>query len=459
MGNNGARDGHERGAVKFRLSLFDNKFDASPKPVERTWEEICARIARPQVRADKDGPLFSPASFDPPQRKKENVRYISELVFDYDHGADFDQDLEVWRGHGMAFAAYTTHSSYRETESNPESEERFRVIIPLLEPIPAAEFPKLWRWAAKLSGGKVDPQAKDASWMFYTPAIAEDDARYRHEIHNGAMLDWRSLDLKEIESPRPAPTLSGHEKADAYGRKALESEIGKVAMAAKGGRNSQLNASAFALGQLIGGGILQRFDVEDALHRAALGAGLGEPEIRQTIKSGIEAGMREPRSAPERNPQSAIRNPQPIRQASGEDGVPKSQPPPSPNGHTPSFAPPSPRDPGGKISIDVSFNHLPTMHALCWEAIRKENSPPILFRFGNTIVRAAKSDTGGTWLQIVTPEIMCHHLSNWAHWHKNEIKLTLPPMRVIKDVLSPLEILLPPLRRVVTVPVFAPDGS
>lgn len=134
--------------------------------------------------------------------------------------------------------------------------------------------------------------------------------------------------------------------------------------------------------------------------------------------------------------------------------------PPSLNGaHPPSFEPPSPHDPGGKIAIDVSSNHLPTMHALCWEAIKKENRPPILFRYGNTMVRAAKSDTGGTWLQIVTPEIMRHHLSNWAHWHKDEIKLTKPPIDVIKDVLAPLHIQLPPLRRVVTVPVFAPDGS
>lgn len=143
-----------------------------------------------------------------------------------------------------------------------------------------------------------------------------------------------------------------------------------------------------------------------------------------------------------------------------EEFFQKSEGQTSPNGsHPPSFEPPSPRDPGDKISIDVSSNHLPTMHSLCWAAIKKENRPPIIFRYGNTIVRAAKSDAGGTWLQIVTPEIMRHHLSNWAHWHKDEIKLTKPPIDVIKDVLAPLEIALPPLRRVVTVPVFAPDGS
>lgn len=127
--------------------------------------------------------------------------------------------------------------------------------------------------------------------------------------------------------------------------------------------------------------------------------------------------------------------------------------------HAPSFEPPSPRDAGGKISIDVGPNHLPTMNSLCWEAIRKENNPPVLFRYGNTITRAARSDAGGAWLQLVTPEILRHHLSNWAHWHKDEIKLAKPPIDVIKDVLSTPDIALPPLRRIVTVPVFAPDGS
>lgn len=290
----------ENGARTFSLSLFKNKHDVVPQLVERTWQDICNRIASPQIRADKDGPLFCPAIFDPPRRKKANVQQISELVLDFDHGADFDRDLAVWRERGLAFAAYTTHSSYRETESNPNAEERFRVIIPLLEPIPASEFPKLWRWAADLSGGKVDPQAKDASRMFYTPAIAVEGALYRHEIHNGHLLDWRALDLAEDEQPRQVAQGSPPSSTDAYGRKALESEASRVFMSTEGERNAQLNRSAYALGQLIAGGVLVRSDVEDALGRAASNAGLGEQEIRRTIKSGIEAGMREPRTAPEK---------------------------------------------------------------------------------------------------------------------------------------------------------------
>lgn len=129
------------------------------------------------------------------------------------------------------------------------------------------------------------------------------------------------------------------------------------------------------------------------------------------------------------------------------------------NGHRPSFDPPSPSDAGDQVAIDVGCDHLPTLRSLCWEAIKRENKPPILFRYGNAIVRIAHTDAGGIWLQLVTPEIMRHHLSNWGHWHKHQIKLAKPPLDVVNDVLATPDVPLPTLRRVVSVPVFAPDGS
>jgi len=129
------------------------------------------------------------------------------------------------------------------------------------------------------------------------------------------------------------------------------------------------------------------------------------------------------------------------------------------NGRRPSFDPPSPMDAGDQVSIDVGCDHLPTLNSLSWEAIKRENKPPILFRYGNTIVRASHTDNGGIWLQLVTAEIMRHHLSNWGHWHKHQIKLAKPPIDVIKDVLASADIPLPSLRRVVSVPTFAADGS
>src|SRR5262249_38892838 len=56
---------------------------------------------------------------------------------------------------------------------------------------------------------------------------------------------------------------------DAYGRKALDDECGRVAMAPVKERNKQLNRSAFVLGQLVGGEVLARALVEEKLTFAA----------------------------------------------------------------------------------------------------------------------------------------------------------------------------------------------
>lgn len=81
-----------------------------------------------------------------------------------------------------------------------------------------------------------------------------------------------------------------------YGLRALDSEIKRLRITTKGSRNNQLNACAYNLGQLVGDGILTEAQVEQALLAAALDGGLKEGESIRTIRSGLKAGIREPRS-------------------------------------------------------------------------------------------------------------------------------------------------------------------
>jgi hypothetical protein len=86
--------------------------------------------------------------------------------------------------------------------------------------------------------------------------------------------------------------------SSSYGGAALERECQEVARASEGGRNHQLNASAYTLGRLVLGGYLSRADVEDGLLEAARACGLPEGEARRTIASGLrgagKAGARHP---------------------------------------------------------------------------------------------------------------------------------------------------------------------
>jgi hypothetical protein len=80
-----------------------------------------------------------------------------------------------------------------------------------------------------------------------------------------------------------------------YARRALEMEVGRVAIAPEGARNDTLNRAAHALGQLVGGGSLDLATVISALEKAGTATGLEYQEVRETIKSGLGAGMRSPR--------------------------------------------------------------------------------------------------------------------------------------------------------------------
>jgi len=271
------------------LSNFDYVADNQPKEAVITWDQFCARVKEPTVRADKDGELFSPARFDPKRRKKINVVELSALALDLDHGVTLDGDLPTWRNLGCAFAVYTTHSHKRVTDSNLDAEERFRVVLPLAEPVPALYWPALWQWANKKSGGKLDPNTKDQSRMLYWPAIAAAGAEYYHEIHDGRPLEWREL------------------SALRYAINAFESELGELlaatqpALPGQKGRNDLLFESAAALGELIAGEMLDHNAVVKALEDAARKIGLdvdkncGPDGIAATIKSGLSHGLRNPR--------------------------------------------------------------------------------------------------------------------------------------------------------------------
>ncbi len=91
-------------------------------------------------------------------------------------------------------------------------------------------------------------------------------------------------------------STNGHE---AYGKAALEGELAKLRAALVGERNNTLNESAFALGQLIGGGELSELEVTNELERASVEIGLEPAEATSTIQSGLTAGMRQPRTVPE----------------------------------------------------------------------------------------------------------------------------------------------------------------
>jgi hypothetical protein len=110
------------------------------------------------------------------------------------------------------------------------------------------------------------------------------------------------LDL--IAGPPPPHAVGGPAAIahpDRYAEAALEAETDRVARAPVGTRNDTLNRAAFALGRLVGAGLLDARETALELEAAARYAGLGRAEIRRTIRSGMTAGRRQPVAAPRRS--------------------------------------------------------------------------------------------------------------------------------------------------------------
>lgn len=93
----------------------------------------------------------------------------------------------------------------------------------------------------------------------------------------------------------PAPTS----RTEAYAAAALAGECEAIRNAPKGQRNHQLNASAFAVAQLVAGGVLDAITVRHELESAAALAGLSKSEASATINSAWKAGAKSARTIPD----------------------------------------------------------------------------------------------------------------------------------------------------------------
>lgn len=118
--------------------------------------------------------------------------------------------------------------------------------------------------------------------------------------------DWLyALIDPPVATPEPraraAPPLSDT-RLGRYADKAVAAEIDAIRAAGKGGRNNQLNRSAFALGQMVGAGWLTEANALSLLTSAAQDCGLaaddGLPACLATIRSGLKKGRVFPREAP-----------------------------------------------------------------------------------------------------------------------------------------------------------------
>jgi RepB DNA-primase from phage plasmid len=99
--------------------------------------------------------------------------------------------------------------------------------------------------------------------------------------------------IKPVPSDKPTTTTQAQTQRK-YALTTLRGLADELAGTPEGGRNAKLNALTYKAGRLVGGGHLERGEVEAALSAAAYAAGLPEPEIQATLPRALADGQAEP---------------------------------------------------------------------------------------------------------------------------------------------------------------------
>lgn len=166
-----------------QLSSFRNRHDRQPRPASKTWIELAQRLTSHVFRTEKDGSLWSPTIYkEGATRGIAGVTAVSCFVADVDDGTPPSELIERWSG--LAWCLHSTHSS---TAAKP----KWRVVFPLVDPVPAAEWPRVWRRLNHhLMDGHCDAATKDASRIHYLPSCPpEREAEAFVDRQEGMMLD------------------------------------------------------------------------------------------------------------------------------------------------------------------------------------------------------------------------------------------------------------------------------
>lgn len=152
---------------------------------------------------------------------------------------------------------------------------------------------------------------RTAGYVIMPPSIHPNGDPYQW-LNNLPILDMPAGLVEMFRKGKPEPPIEprtfapapiADNRARAYAESALDAELRILAGQQPGGQNDALNKCAFALGQLVGGGLLSRSDVESRIERVMLALPCGNgpwtpANMAHTMRSGLDAGERDPRGVP-----------------------------------------------------------------------------------------------------------------------------------------------------------------
>jgi hypothetical protein len=159
--------------------------------------------------------------------------------------------------------------------------------------------------AVRNSAGRLGPGLDvrgDGGYVIAPPSGHATGRTYRWEVDPATLPplpDWLREAVRHeqprVASPHPQDRVVAAPSSTGWAQAALANELRAVRTAQPGTRNTTLNRSAYALGQIAGAGLLDAATVEHLLVESGLRVGLGEREAITTTRSGLRAGLAHPR--------------------------------------------------------------------------------------------------------------------------------------------------------------------
>jgi hypothetical protein len=179
-------------SAPIRFNTFRGARSKIPTARDLSWRQVCAEIKKLAKRTSNDKkalPAFNFCDLAEPYNEDANVVSLTALPIDIDHGdalATYARAEEL----GVAALIYTSPSHPNEDES-----DRFRVIVPLTEPLPPEHAYHARFALAEMLGlepGQGVEGAKAASQVFFVGLLEGSDERDVFEIA-GEPVDTQAL--------------------------------------------------------------------------------------------------------------------------------------------------------------------------------------------------------------------------------------------------------------------------
>lgn len=187
-----------------------------------SWPEMARQLTKHRERDDKNGRGFILADFTEPHRNAANLASYAALCLDLDTHADPEageiheppppeEAAERLRAAGLAGVIFTTHNHEAPPELNKgkPSGARYRLVLPLAEPIEPGDLESWTRRAAALldlAGDYLDPASWRPAQFFYAPSCRPGAPRYAVATEGRPLsaADLEAVELPALELPQAA---------------------------------------------------------------------------------------------------------------------------------------------------------------------------------------------------------------------------------------------------------------